>query len=123
MYARRFWPRTPVSEIRERWDGLEAGEAAEDSGCRVAGRIMSRREHGKAAFFTIRDGWDDIQLFANVNALGQESFRALTHLDIGDIGSLRPVFKTRRGELSVAVETWELLTKSLRPPPEKWHGL
>ncbi len=124
MYARRFWPRTPVSEIRERWDALEAGEAAEDSGCRVAGRIMSRREHGKAAFFTIRDGWDDIQLFANVNALGQESFRALTHLDIGDIvGVYGSVFKTRRGELSVAVETWELLTKSLRPPPEKWHGL
>lgn len=124
MYARRFWPRTRVAEIRRRWDGLEAGETAENSNRRVAGRVLARREHGKAAFFTIRDGWDDIQLFANVNALGEESFRSFTHLDIGDIVGVEGyVFKTRRGELSVAVESWTLLTKCVRPLPEKWHGL
>jgi lysyl-tRNA synthetase class 2 len=124
LYARRFWPRSPVGEIRARFDGLQPGENAENSACRVAGRVMARREHGKAAFFTMRDGWDDIQLFANVNTLGDEAYRGFTHLDIGDIvGVDGYVFKTRRGELSVFVEGWTLLTKSVRPLPEKWHGL
>lgn len=124
LYARRFWPRTAVGEIRAQYGDLGAGENAEGSECRVAGRVMSRREHGKATFITLRDGWDDIQLFANVNALGDEVYREFTRLDIGDIvGVDGYVFKTRRGELSVFVEKWALLSKSVRPLPEKWHGL
>ena len=124
MYARRFWPRTQVAEIRERYDSLKPGETAENSACRVAGRVMARREHGKATFVTLRDGWADIQLFANVDTLGQESYRQFRGLDLGDIIGLEGhVFRTRRGELTVFVESWTLLAKALRPPPEKWHGL
>jgi lysyl-tRNA synthetase class 2 len=124
LYARRFWPRTTVAEIKAAYGGLEVGETAEASQCRAAGRVLARREHGKACFFTIRDGIEDIQLYANVNTLGAESFAAVKDLNLGDIvGVEGHVFRTRRGELSVMVESWRLLTKSLRPPPEKWHGL
>ena len=124
LYARRFWPRTTVADIRHAYGGLEVGEEAENSRSRVAGRVLARREHGKACFFTIRDGVDDLQLYANVNTLGAESFAAVKGVALGDIvGVEGPVFRTRRGELSVLVESWTLLTKSLRPPPEKWHGL
>lgn len=122
-YARRFQPRQRVSEITARHADLESGQ---ESGARyrVAGRVLSRREHGKAVFFTIRDGWDDFQLYGNVNALGQDSFERLRSLDLGDIlGAEGGAFRTRRGELSLMVESWELLSKALRPPPEKWHGL
>ncbi|GAB4249866.1 MAG: lysine--tRNA ligase [Thermoleophilia bacterium] len=124
LFARRFSPRTPVAEIVARHGSLAAGQAAEDAKVRVAGRLLARREHGKAAFFSLRDGWDDIQLYANVDTLGRESFDLLTSLDLGDIvGAHGHPFRTRRGELSVFVETWTLLTKSYRPLPEKWHGL
>ena len=92
--------------------------------CRVAGRIMARREHGKAVFLTLRDGWDDIQVYSNVDTLGEASFALLTDVDVGDIvGCEGHVFRTRRGELTVFAADWTLLTKSLRPLPEKWHGL
>jgi lysyl-tRNA synthetase, class II len=122
-YARRFQPRTPLGDIVGRYDGIEAGEETDDR-YRIAGRVLARREHGKAAFLTLRDGQTDLQLFGNVNHLGAESFRAFTDLDLGDvIGCEGRIFRTRRGELSLMVESWELLTKALRPPPEKWHGL
>jgi lysyl-tRNA synthetase class 2 len=123
-YARSFEPRSRLSEISEKHAGLEPGVGDESSRYRVAGRVMSRREHGKALFITLRDGWDDLQLYANVDALGAASFEVLTDLDVGDIvGCEGHVFRTRRGELTVFVEAWTLLTKSLRPLPEKWHGL
>jgi len=123
-YARSFEPRTRLGEIAEAHAGLEPGARDEDSHYRVAGRVMSRREHGKAVFVTLRDGWDDLQVYANVDALGGASFDILTDLDVGDIiGCEGHVFRTRRGELTVFAEAWTLLTKSLRPLPEKWHGL
>jgi lysyl-tRNA synthetase, class II len=122
-YARRFQPRTPLADIVGRYDAIEAGQETEDR-FRVAGRVLSRREHGKAAFLTLRDGQSDLQVFGNVNRLGDDSFRAFTDLDLGDIiGCEGVVFRTRRGELSLMVDSWQLLTKALRPPPEKWHGL
>jgi lysyl-tRNA synthetase class 2 len=106
-----------------RYDSLGVGEETDDR-YRVAGRVLSRREHGKAAFLTLRDGAADLQIFGNVNHLGAESFAGLRSLDLGDIvGCEGSVFRTRRGELSLMVESWVLLTKALRPPPEKWHGL
>ena len=123
-YARSFESRTPLGEITAKHSGLATGETAEGLTYRVAGRVMSRREHGKAVFFTLRDGWDDLQIYSNVDTLGEESFGLLTDLDIGDIvGCEGHVFRTRRGELTVFAESWTLLTKSLRPLPEKWHGL
>lgn len=121
---RRFHPRTRAAQVLDRHAGLDAGEKAEDVHYRVAGRVMSRREHGKAVFLTLRDGWDDIQLYGNVNTLGRPVFDALAGLDAGDIiGCEGYPFRTRRGELSLLVESFQLLTKALRPPPEKWHGL
>lgn len=123
-YARSFESRTPLGEITAKHSGLATGETAEGLSYRVAGRVMSRREHGKAVFLTLRDGWDDLQIYSNVDTLGEESFGLLTDLDLGDIvGCEGHVFRTRRGELTVFAESWTMLTKSLRPLPEKWHGL
>ena len=109
------------SQARRLW---RPGETAEGSSCRVAGRVMARRVHGKAVFFTLRDGWDDLQVYSNIDTLGEESLEELKDVDLGDIiGCEGPVFRTRRGELTVHAESWTLLTKSLRPLPEKWHGL
>ena len=97
-YARSFESRTPLGEITATRSGLATGETAEGLTYRVAGRVMSRREHGKAVFFTLRDGWDDLQIYSNVDTLGEESFGLLTDLDIGDIvGCEWHVFRTRRG--------------------------
>jgi lysyl-tRNA synthetase class 2 len=123
-YARSFEGRTLLGEITGRYSGLEPGTKAEGSHHRIAGRVMARREHGKVVFLTLRDGWDDLQVYGNVDALGEQSFARLTGVDLGDIiGCEGHVFRTRRGELTVFAESWTLLTKSLRPLPEKFHGL
>jgi lysyl-tRNA synthetase class 2 len=123
-YARSFEPRTRLGEVAEKHAELAQGEKDEASQYRVAGRVMARREHGKAVFVTLRDGWDDLQVYANVDTLGESSFELLTDIDVGDIiGCEGHVFRTRRGELTVFAKSWCLLTKSLRPLPEKWHGL
>ncbi len=103
--------------------GLEPGDETGVSH-RVAGRITARRGHGKAAFLDLRDGSDRIQLHARKDVLGEEVFGLLDDLDLGDIlGIEGRAFATRRGELSLEVTGWELLAKSLRPPPDKFHGL
>ena len=123
-YARSFEGRTLLGEITELYSALEPGQKAEGSHYRVAGRVMARREHGKAVFLTLRDGWDDLQVYGNVDALGEESFERLSDLDLGDIiGAEGHAFRTRRGELTLFADSWTLLTKSLRPLPEKFHGL
>ncbi|MCE5252657.1 MAG: lysine--tRNA ligase [Actinomycetia bacterium] len=123
-YARSFPGRTPLAEIARTYAHLTTDQKAEDSHCRAAGRVMSRREHGKAVFLTLRDGWDDLQIYANIDTLGETSFARLKAVNVGDIiGCEGHVFRTRRGELTIFVESWTILTKSLRPLPEKWHGL
>lgn len=103
--------------------GLEPGTETGVSH-RVAGRIVARRGHGKAAFIDLRDGTDQIQLHARQDRLGDEAFGLLDDLDIGDfLGVEGEAFATRRGELSLALDGWRLLTKSLRPLPDKFHGL
>ena len=124
-YARSFAGRTnPAADPPRLTPTWRPGGKDEQSHYRVAGRVMARREHGKAVFLTLRDGWDDLQVYGNVDTLGEESFALLTDVDVGDIiGCEGHVFRTRRGELTVFASTWTLLTKSLRPLPEKWHGL
>ncbi|GHV09743.1 lysine--tRNA ligase [Clostridia bacterium] len=105
-------------DIRERFDELE-GQTV-----RLAGRIMSRRDMGKAFFTDLRDTSGRIQLYVKVDDLGEESFAAFKKLDISDfIGIEGFVFKTRRGEISVHCKTVIALSKALRPLPEKFHGL
>ena len=91
---------------------------------RVAGRMMSRRVMGKSSFADLRDVSDRIQLFIKRDALPEGDYAIFKQWDVGDIlGAAGTVFRTRSGELSVAVDSIRLLSKCLRPLPEKWHGL
>ena len=112
-----------IAEIKAPYEQLPDGEETEDR-VRVAGRLHARRGQGKAAFLDLDDRTGRMQLHARVDVLGRESLDTLLNLDLGDlIGVDGTVFRTRRGELSLKVDDWELLAKSLRPPPEKHHGL
>lgn len=112
-----------ASELTAKYTGLENGASTEDV-VRVAGRIMAKRVQGKISFLTLRDSTGDIQLFCRINALGEDAYAKLKDLDVGDIiGVEGTIMRTRRGQLSVAITKFELLSKSLRPLPEKFHGL
>jgi len=90
----------------------------------IAGRLMAKRGHGKASFADLQDFSGKIQIYARVDDLGTEAYDLFKLLDIGDIiGVKGTVFRTKRGEISVNVKEFEILAKSLRPLPEKWHGL
>lgn len=90
----------------------------------VAGRLMSKRPHGKSAFGHVRDLKGDIQVYFRLDDLGKEKFDFLDLVDVGDtIGVVGTVFKTRTGEVTVRAADYQLLCKSMRPLPEKWHGL
>jgi lysyl-tRNA synthetase class 2 len=113
----------PIERIHAAHADLGDGEET-DFAYRVAGRIHARRGHGKAAFIDLDDRSGRIQLHARADVLGEESHALLLSLDLGDlIGVDGTAFKTRRGELSLRVDAWQLLAKSLRAPPEKFHGL
>jgi len=85
---------------------------------------MSKRAHGKASFGHVLDGSGKIQVYFREDILGSEAYELFHLMDVGDIVGVRgPAFKTRTGEITVKAESLELLTKSLRPLPEKWHGL
>lgn len=106
------------SEIRERFEELENKDVV------IAGRIMSRRDMGKANFIDVRDGSDRMQVYVKIDEIGEENFSEFKKWDLGDIVGVKGfVFKTRRGEISVHAREITLLTKSLLPLPEKWHGL
>lgn len=122
-YGHAFTRTHHVQELEEKYAGLADGESTEDE-VSVAGRIMARRVQGKIAFLNLRDMTGDIQLFCRINALGEEAYERLKDLDVGDwIGVHGLMMRTKRGQLSVAVTSYELLSKSLRPLPEKFHGL
>ncbi|OQY18872.1 MAG: lysine--tRNA ligase, partial [Desulfobacteraceae bacterium 4572_35.1] len=90
----------------------------------VAGRMMARRDFGKAAFIQIQDRSGRLQIYVAKNKIGDESFAVFGKLDVGDIiGISGKPFRTKTGELSLRAMTLQLLTKSLQPLPEKWHGL
>ena len=90
----------------------------------IAGRLMAVRTHGKSSFFDLRDSTGKIQLYGGKDILGDEKFEFLKMLDIGDIVGIKgELIKTRTGELTVKLTDALLLSKSLRPLPEKWHGL
>src|SRR3989338_187733 len=91
----------------------------------IAGRIMARREHGRSMFVNIFDGWGIFQLFFAKDRLGEDEYNTMREaIDIGDfIAILGKPFYTKRKEPTIEVSCWEMLAKSLRPLPEKWHGL
>jgi lysyl-tRNA synthetase, class II len=112
-----------IAEVKAPHEALAPGEET-DVRARVAGRLVARRGQGKAAFLDLEDRSGRIQLHARVDVLGEEALERLLGLDLGDIiGADGAVMRTRRGELSLRLEGFELLAKSLRPPPDKFHGL
>jgi len=114
---------TPVSAVHAAHADLPAGEDSETR-YRVAGRLHARRGQGKMAFLDLDDRSGRIQLQARVDVLGEEQMARLLELDLGDIVGVDGLaFRSKRGELSLRVEGFELLAKSLRPPPDKFHGL
>jgi lysyl-tRNA synthetase, class II len=113
----------PIAAVRAAHSGLSAGDETSVRH-RVAGRLAARRGQGKMAFLDLVDRSGRIQLQARVDELGPDGMDRLLGLDLGDlIGVDGIAFMSRRGELSLRVEAYELLAKSLRPPPEKHHGL
>jgi lysyl-tRNA synthetase, class II len=113
----------PIAAVRAAHSGLSAGDETRDRH-RVAGRLAARRGQGKMAFLDLVDRSGRIQLQARVDELGPEGMERLVGLDLGDlIGVDGVAFVSKRGELTLRVEDFTLLAKSLRPPPEKHHGL
>ena len=122
-YALRYPHRDTTSSVRDRFDSLQDGEES-DYTASLAGRIMALRRHGKACFADIEDREGRIQLLASLDSLGSEEYDMFLDVDIGDwVGVEGLVFKSRRGEITLRLESFTLLSKSLRPLPEKWHGL
>ncbi len=125
VYPSRFRVDDSVSSIRERFGETPAEELETRAvPVRLAGRLRAIRGHGKAAFADLSDGAARIQLHLKKDRLGEESWKVFKLLDLGDfIGVEGSLFRTRTGELTVAVESLTVLAKSLRPMPEKYHGL
>lgn len=122
-YGQAFAYTHHIADLDEHYKDLADGENTEDR-VAVAGRIMAKRVQGKIIFFELLDSTGRIQLFCRINALGEDVFAEMKDLDMGDwIGVSGLMMRTRRGQLSVAVDSFELLSKSLRPLPEKFHGL
>ena len=120
-----FKPKHRAAELVRRHGHLD-NEALEPQAIAVsvAGRLMLKRVMGKASFATVQDATGRIQLRVSVDAIGDEAYAQFKHFDLGDIiGAEGLLFKTKTGELTVKVEKLRLLTKSLRPLPDKFHGM
>ena len=123
VYPTKFQPRDEIAWLHAAYPDLEAGRDSGDLH-RIAGRVIARRVHGKLTFVVLKDSSGELQLFAQLDVLGEELYVALEHVDLGDyVGAEGTVMRTRRGELSLRITSWQLLSKSLRPMPEKFHGL
>jgi len=121
-YWERFSPQDKIKKIREKFGQIKKGEKTAVN-VSIAGRVIAQRAHGKATFFDLKDGTDKIQLYGRFDRLN-DKYELLSKIDIGDIiGVKGEVFKTHTGELTVEIEDFTLLAKSLHPLPEKWHGL
>ncbi|MEN6347917.1 MAG: lysine--tRNA ligase [Syntrophomonas sp.] len=117
-FGRRFDRNSMAQEIKDNYESLE-GQSV-----KIAGRLMSKRRHGKAGFANLYDLSGDIQLYFRKDDIGEEKYELFKKLDLGDIlGIEGEVFRTQKGEISVHVRDLVYLAKSLSPLPEKWHGL
>jgi lysyl-tRNA synthetase class 2 len=117
-YGEKYPVTNHAVDIEKDFSELEGQEVS------LAGRIMAIRTHGKASFADLMDMSGRIQLYVKIDEVGEEKYEFFNNLDIGDIiGVTGEVFKTRRGQISIKVSSFKFLAKSLRPLPEKWHGL
>ena len=124
-YPNDFMPDCRAIDLHHAYGNLSKEELLEkDKQVRLAGRVMLKRIMGKASFVTLQDGSGRIQLYLDKKVLGDEVYAEFKTWDIGDIIAVDgKVFKTNKGELSIQAETLRLLSKSLRPLPDKFHGL
>ncbi len=127
-YAHKFESPRPIAEVIEEFERENPeGTAKEDEkplSARIAGRIMARRDFGKAMFLDLKDRSGRMQAYLRKNDIGDEAFDAMSAVDLGDfIGVEGQVGRTQKGETTIFATGYTFLTKSLRPLPEKWHGL
>src|SRR5213079_261654 len=115
-FANKFAPSEGCGQARQNYvDGRAVS---------IAGRISAHRDMGKSQFIDLKDQSGRVQVYAQKQALGDEQFDIFKHLDLGDfIGARGTMFTTKTGEISVKLASFVILTKALRPPPAKWHGL
>ncbi|MBU1567508.1 MAG: lysine--tRNA ligase [Proteobacteria bacterium] len=125
LYINSFKPANSIEELLPRGTDLQAQEAEPGGSIySVAGRVMAMRKFGKAAFCTITDSSGQIQVYVKLDILGDRIFETFKKWDIGDIvGVEGSLFKTKVGELSIQAAKIVMISKSLRPLPDKWHGL
>lgn len=122
-YAFCYETDSSLAKILSDFDYLESGEGSEKE-VRIAGRLMAMRKHGKMAFADVLDDGSKLQVQASLASLGEDEYGFFVSLDVGDyVGIEGEVMRTRRGELTVGIKSFCLLSKSVRPLPEKWHGL
>ncbi len=124
-FANDFRIDAVAAEIHEKHADDDAEQLALlDASYAIAGRIMAKRDFGKAAFIQVQDRTGRIQAYIAKKELGDEAFGLFSKVDVGDIVGLNgTAFRTKTGELSLRAETFRVLTKSVLPLPEKWHGL
>lgn len=119
-FGHRFERTHHVAEVKDQFDALSEAEST----VKLAGRLMAIRGHGKTCFMDLQDQSGRMQLYVRKDVLGEEAYALIKLLDIGDIvGVTGTIFRTHMGEVSVKAEALEILSKALRPLPEKWHGL
>jgi len=125
VFPNDFRPTHAAADLRHRHGHVPNEELEPQSlEAAVAGRLMLKRVMGKASFCTLRDATGSIQLRVSVDAVGEDAYAAFKHWDLGDIiGAQGTLFRTKTGELTVKVASLRLLTKSLRPLPDKFHGM
>ena len=119
-FGHRFLWTHHAADIAEQFDELSANETE----VKMAGRIMAIRGHGKTCFMDMQDKTGRIQVYVRKDVIGEENYALIKLMDIGDtVGITGSAFRTHMGELSIKAHSVEMLSKSLRPLPEKWHGL
>ncbi|MFO0319917.1 MAG: amino acid--tRNA ligase-related protein, partial [Neisseriaceae bacterium] len=124
-YPNNFKPKDDAEQLHKLYDANDNEELQKKSiHVVVAGRMMLKRVMGKASFSTIANGQSNIQLYLSREKIGEELYNKFKHWDIGDIlGASGTLFKTKTNELTIDVDSLNLISKSLRPLPEKFHGL
>jgi lysyl-tRNA synthetase class 2 len=124
-YPTRYERTHGLGEVVARWGERTLEELeAEATTVRIAGRVLTKRGHGKASFATLGDGDARLQIYVRADEVGERGYRVFDLIDLGDfVGVAGTVMRTRKGELSVQAKELTFLGKALLPPPEKWHGL
>ena len=124
-YGNGVTPRHLAAELQARYGEAPAEEIARDPGdWSLAGRVLAVRSFGKAAFLKVRDRSGELQVWVKKDKLGETGFERFKLLDVGDLVAAEgPATRTRTGELTLEARSFTILTKAIRPLPEKWHGL